>query len=182
MRERAELPAGARPSIATSVDSDRAASSPTVRTFQACKRFAVAGPTPHTRSTGSGCRKASSRSGGTASSPSGLATPLATFARNFVRATPTVTGSPTRSRTAARSRAAISTGVPAIRSIPRTSRNASSIESPSTTGEASSKTANIARLASVYAACRGGTTIASGQSRRACRPPIAVRIPYALAS
>ena len=29
---------------------------------------------------------------------------------------------------------------------------------------------------------RGGTTIASGQSRRACRPPIAVRTPHALAS
>jgi hypothetical protein len=71
------------------------------------------------------------------------------LARNFVRATPTVTGSPTRSRTAARSRTAICAGVPAIRSIPRTSRNASSIDSPSTTGDASSKTANIARLASV---------------------------------
>ena len=139
----------ARPSIATSVDSERAASSPTVRTFHACSRRAVAGPTPHTHSTGSGWRNASSRSGGTTIRPSGLATPLATFARNFVRATPTVTGSPTRSRTAARSRTAISTGVPAIRSIPRTSRNASSIDSPSTTGDASSKTANIARLASV---------------------------------
>ena len=36
---------------------------------------------------------------GTTSSPSGFATPLATFARNFVRATPTVIGSPTSSRT-----------------------------------------------------------------------------------
>ena len=51
---------------------------------------AVTGPTPHSRSTGSGCRKASSPSGGTTSSPSGLATPLATLARNLVRATPTV--------------------------------------------------------------------------------------------
>ena len=33
------------------------------------------------------------------SRPSGLATPLATLARNFVRATPTVIGRPTRSRT-----------------------------------------------------------------------------------
>ena len=93
-----------------------------------------------------------------------------------------MTGSPTRSRTATRSRDAISTGVPAIRSIPRTSRKASSIDSPSTTGEASSNTANIARLASVYAEKRGGTTIAWGQRRRACRPPIAVRMPYAFAS
>ncbi len=43
----------------------------------------------------------------------------------------------------------MATGVPAIRSIPRTSRNASSIESPSTTGVVSSNTRYIARLASV---------------------------------
>ena len=55
---------------------------------------AVTGPTPHSRSTGSACRNASSRSGGTTSRPSGFATPLATLARNFVRAMPTVIGSP----------------------------------------------------------------------------------------
>ena len=64
-------------------------------------------------------------------------------------ATPTVIGSPTSSRTRARSRAAISRGVPAKCSIPRTSRNASSIEIPSTTGAMSSKTAKTALLASV---------------------------------
>src|SRR6266566_540515 len=88
--------------MATSVDSESAASSPTVRTFHACRRFAVAGPTPHTHSKGRGWRNASSRSGGTAIRPSGFATPLATFARNLVRAMPTVTGNPTRSRPAAR--------------------------------------------------------------------------------
>ncbi len=60
----------------------------------------VTGPTPHSRSTGSGCRNSSSPSGGTTSRPSGLATPLATLARNLVRAMPTVIGSPTRSSTA----------------------------------------------------------------------------------
>ena len=55
-------------------------------------------PDPQTRSTGSGCRKASSRPGGTTRRPSGLATALATLARNFVRATPTVTGRPISSR------------------------------------------------------------------------------------
>jgi hypothetical protein len=77
-----------------------------------------------------------------------LATALATFARNFVRATPTVIGRPTRSSTSRRNRTAISVGVPEIRPIPRTSRNASSIESPSTSGVVSSKTANTALLAS----------------------------------
>ena len=43
---------------------------------------------------------------------------------------------------------AISSGVPAIRSIPRASRNASSIESPSTSGAVSSNTSNTALLAS----------------------------------
>ena len=78
-----------------------------------------------------------------------MATPLATFARNFVRATPTVTAIPTRARTSARRRAAISDGVPAIRRKPPTSRNASSIESPSTRGVVSLKTSNIALLASL---------------------------------
>ena len=77
-----------------------------------------------------------------------MATPLATLARNFVLATPTVIGRPTRSLTSRRSRAAISTGVPASRSRPRTSRNASSIESPSTSGVVSSNTSYTAFEAS----------------------------------
>ena len=46
----------------------------------------------------------------------------------------------------------------------------------------SSNTSKTALLASEYADIRGGTTIACGQSRRAWRPPIAVRTPYAFAS
>ena len=104
---------------------------------------------PHSCSTRSGCRNACSPSGGTTSSPSGLATPLATFASSRVRATPIVITRPTRSRTSRRSRAAISAGVPEIRCSPATCRNASSIESFSTTGAASSKRANTALLASL---------------------------------
>ena len=66
--------------------------------------------------------------------------------------------------------------------MPRTSRNASSIDSPSTTGVAFSKTRKSALLASEYADMRGDTTTASGHRRRACLPPIAVRTPYAFAS
>ena len=62
---------------------------------------------------------------------------------------------------------AISVGEPASRRNPRTSRNASSIDSPSTSGVVSSKTANTALLASEYADIRGGTTTAHGHSRRA---------------
>ena len=142
----------------------------------------MTGPTPHSRSTGSAWRNVSSSPIGTTSKPSGFATPLATFARNFVRAMPTVMGIPTRPRTSSRSRAAISDGVPAIRRRPPTSRNASSIESPSTSGVVSRKTSNIALLASEYASMRGRTTIAWGQRRRACVSPIGVRTPKALAS
>jgi len=91
-------------------------------------------------------------------------------------------GRPTRDSTSARSRTAISVGVPEIRRSPPTSRNASSIEIPSTSGVVSRKTSNTRLLASAYADIRGSTTIARGHSRRAWTPPIAVRIPYALAS
>ena len=120
--------------------------------------------------------------GCTTSRPLGFATALATFARNFVRATPTVMGRPTSSWIRRWSRTAISVGGPASRSNPRTSRNASSIERPSTSGVVSSNTSNTALLASEYADIRGGTTTACGHSRRACRPPMAVWMPYAFAS
>ena len=122
----------AEPSIATSEASASSATWPTFVIPRPRSLRAVTCPTPQSRSTGSGWRNASSPSGGTTSRPSGFATPLATFARNFVLATPTVIGRPTCSRTACFSFTAISAGLPAIRSIPRTSRNASSIDSPST--------------------------------------------------
>jgi hypothetical protein len=56
------------------------------------------------------------------------------------------------------------------------------MEIPSTSGVVSSKSSNTALLASVYAENRGDTTRACGQSRRASPPPIAVRMPNALAS
>jgi hypothetical protein len=65
---------------------------------------------------------------------------------------------------------------------PRASRNASSIDSPSTSGDVFSNTSNTALLAAEYADMRGGTTAASGHRRRACEQPIAVRTPHAFAS
>jgi hypothetical protein len=126
----------------------RRATWPTVAIPLARSFREVTGPTPHSRSTGSGWRKASSPCGGTTSSPSGFATPLATLARNLVRATPTVTGRPTFSRTSRRSRTAISSGGPAIRRMPRASRKASSIDNASTSGDVSSNTSKTALLAS----------------------------------
>ena len=74
-----------------------------------------------------------------------MATPLATLARNLVDAIPTVIGRSTRRRTSWRRRAAISTGVPDTRRRPPTSRNASSIDMPSTSGVVDSNTSNTAR-------------------------------------
>jgi hypothetical protein len=59
-----------------------------------------------------------------------------------------VMGRPTRSRTWSRRRTAISLGEPATRRSPPTSRKASSIDRPSTSGVVSSKTSNTALLAS----------------------------------
>ncbi len=138
----------ARPSMATSAGSGSRATSPTVVIPRSRSLAEVTGPTPHRRSIGNGCRNAISPPGGTTSSPSGLATALATFARNLVRATPTVIGRPTCSRTWRRSRTAISGAAPAIRRRPRTSRNASSIDRPSTSGVVWSNSSNTALLAS----------------------------------
>ena len=113
----------------------------------------------------------SSASGGTTSRPSGLATALATLARNLVRATPTVIGRPTRSRTSRRSATAISVGVPETLRRPPTSRNASSIDSPSTSGVVSSNTANTALLASEYADMRGRPRSLAGTAGGPARRP-----------
>jgi hypothetical protein len=56
------------------------------------------------------------------------------------------------------------------------------LQSPSPSGDASSKTSNIALLASEYAFIRGWTTITSGQRRRASAADIAVLTPNAFAS
>ena len=137
------------PRIDTTAASGRPATSPTVPMPRSCSLPAVIGPTPQRRSTGSGWRKASSSPTGTCRSPSGLATALATLARNFELATPTVIGSPTSSRTRWRRSRAISTGSPDTLRRPPTSRNASSIEMPSTIGVVRENTSNTARLASV---------------------------------
>ena len=172
----------ALPNMATSAPSPSADTSPTLVIPRLRSFSAVTGPTPQSRSTGSGCRNASSRSGGTTSRPSGFPTPLATLARHFVLATPTVIGRPTRSRTSRRRRPAIAGAGPDRRRSPPTSRNASSTDSPSTSGVVRSNTSKTASLASVYADMWGSTTIACGQRARAWAPPMAVRTPNAFAS
>ena len=131
----------ARPSIASSAASGTCASSPTVEMPRLRSRAAVAAPTPQIRSTGNGCRKPRSSSVGTTQEPIGLGDD----ARHL--------GEELRPCDADRQRKADlfadrrGGGEPRSRSdcrrsapCPRTSRNASSIESPSTSGDVSSKT------------------------------------------
>ena len=56
------------------------------------------------------------------------------------------------------------------------------MEIPSTSGVVSANTSKTSRLAATYAAVRGSTTTACGQSRAAWVPPIAPRTPKARAS
>ena len=95
------LPA-ATPTRPMSVSSGRSATSPTVESPTSWSFAAVTAPTPQRRSTASGRRNSSSPVGSTRSRPSGFATPLATLARNFVRATPTVMLRPTSAATCSR--------------------------------------------------------------------------------
>ena len=112
--------------------------------------FAVIGPTPQSRSTGRGCRNSSSPIGFDDEQAVGLGDPAGHLGEELGA------GHPDRDRqpdpfehVGAQSLVAISQGVPAIRRKPLTSRKASSIESPSTTGVTSSNTSNTALLASV---------------------------------
>ena len=179
--------AGARtpwPSSATSaVSSSSATWRDGLEPARAQLRSAVIGPTPQSALDRQRVqeRRARRRAGRRAARRA-WPTPLATLARNFVRATPTVIGSPTRSRTSRRSRARDL--APACRRsapCPRTSRNASSIDSPSTSGDVSLEDArrrpcSPRRTPSSAAARRSRR----GHSRRACaaahRRPDAVRL------
>jgi hypothetical protein len=120
-----------------------------------------------------------SRSGTTTKQPSGLAERLAIFARTFVRATPTLSGSSSSSRTSRRRRAATAAAAP---TEPGTWRNASSIEPACTTGAERSKIANSARLAALLASHMASTTTAAGHRARARDVRMPPRIPCARAS
>ena len=75
----------------------------------------VFSPTPHSSPTSSGCRKEVIASGGTTTTPSGLARRLASLATDTDAATPTEQVMPCSSWTTARSCSAISSGLPSRR-------------------------------------------------------------------
>lgn len=124
----------ASPKCSTRSRSGRAASWPTVRMPRACSRFSPRAPTPQTRPTGSGARNSATRSAGRMTQPSGLPRSPASLARNLLGATPTEATRPVSARTRALMARAISGAGPNSPSQPRTSRNASSRLSGSTSG------------------------------------------------
>ena len=122
------------------------------------------------------------RWGGTSRMPSGFARWDASFATNFVPASPTEAGRPVRSRTRSRIARAISTGGPKSRTVPATSRNASSMLSGSTSGVNSWKTAITVFDALRYFAYTGSTSTSCGQSCFARATGMAERTPKRRAS
>ena len=125
----------ARPRIATQrrlARAPRSRAPSRSRASGACAE--VTCPTPHSRSTGSGCRNASSSSGGDHQQAVGLGHRARDLREELRPRDADGDRETDLPRTSARSRVAISGGVPEIRSSPRTSRKASSIDSASTTG------------------------------------------------
>jgi hypothetical protein len=102
----------------------------------------VRGPTPHSFAAGSGARNSRTWPSGTTSTPSGLQRSEAILAANFTSAMPTLAVSCVRSRMRARMARACSSGGPSSVTERVTSRNASSSESPSTSGVKEWKTSN----------------------------------------
>ena len=165
------------PSQRSSTSRGVAATSPMVVTLRASRRFRVRGPTPHSRSIGSGCRKRVTSPGATTVSPSGLPRSLATFATYLVVETPTETVSPVASNTARRTDPPIARGSPESASHPVMSTNASSTLRGSTSGENAPRVRITTRETARYRSKRGGSTIACGQRRRAIAIGIALPTP-----
>ncbi len=174
----------ALPSILSAVAASSSASSPTVADAVPVQLLGRHGPPhPTTVRPAGEAGTPSSRSGSTTSSPSGLLTALATLGEELgAREPPTEIASPASVRT--RSRNSVPRSARAyrrcvadhrLRGTPRRSR------APRRAGWCRGKIANtvFARGGSTRPWRRLGTTTASGQSSRACRPPMAVRTPRA---
>lgn len=116
--------------------------------------------------------------GGTSTTPSGLARRLASLATDTEAATPTEQVMPCSSWMTARSCSAICRGVPSRRMEPRTSRNASSRESTSTSGVTRRKFSITEDETWPNTSKSGAITTAWGHRRRARVVGIAERTPY----
>ncbi len=136
------------PKRCSSSDGGSVRTSPKVRTPSSCSRASVAGPTPHMRPTGSGSSSVSTRAGGTMTSPSGFSRSEASLARNLFGATPTDAVSAVRSRISCLRRAAMTPPASTSDAAPLTSRKASSMLRPCTSGVQDPRMANTCADAS----------------------------------
>ena len=104
------------------------------------------------------------------------------MATSLVVATPTLAVRPTSPRTASLIRRAIASGGPKSASLPATSRNASSIETCSSSGVKRPRISMTRRLSRRYFAPSTGRKTPSGQRAAAVRSGIAEWTPKARAS
>ena len=129
------------------------------------KTFCVTFPTPHIFFMRSGSKNSLTLSGGTTVNPSGLSMSDAIFAINLDGATPAETVRPISLKTVAFTSFAISTAPPRRRLEPVTSRNASSMESGSTSGVKRPKISKMLFEISLYRCILPGKNIPFGQRR-----------------
>src|SRR5439155_707055 len=115
------------PSIFFSLAPGKRASSPIVRTPERSRSCAVFTPTPLIFVTGSGSRNRVTSSGRTTFKPSGFARSDPILATDLLGPAPIVHAKPSRSSTAAFTRAAYSAAASKSRTLEVTSRNASSM-------------------------------------------------------
>ena len=130
---------------------------------------AVILPTPQRRETGKGARNTASVPGPTTTRPSGFWRSEATLAMNLFEATPTDATSPTSARMRDLMRRACAWPSPRSARLCVTSRNASSIDTGSSSGVNSVRTVMIWRETCAYVSMSTGRKTPSGQ-RRAARP------------
>ena len=171
-----------RPSRRSRMDSGVRPRSPIVRIPSRPRVSPVFSPTPHRRPTGSGSRNAWTPSAGTTSIPSGLQSSDASFATNFVGATPTEHVTPTSRSTSARIFAAISAGTRTASWRPRRPGTPRRARSAPRAGCRSSRTSRNRLEWARYASKSDGRKTMSGHRRRARTAGIAERTPYFRAS
>ena len=132
-----------------------------VRKPRCSSRSWVAGPTPKMNPTGLSASIARASSWSSAAKPRGLSRSEAILARNLLQDRPTETVMPMSRSTSRAKRASTFAGImPWTRWVPDRSRNASSIDSGSTSGVSACMAWRTSRPTRTYFAMSGGITVA----------------------
>ena len=142
----------------------------------------ILGPTPQSRRTGSGARKAASCPGGTTTRPSGLRMSEAILATSLEVAMPTEAVSASSPWMVCLMARAMASPVPSARRLPVTSMKASSMEMGSTRSLKRPRISRTSRETVAYFAMSGGTYAPCGQRRQASEMGMAEATPKPRAS